>query len=66
MNDNPRGDNTIYGNETGDDKSSVNTIVDNSLNRETLFKYLPVELKGRKGSLRVLAFIDEGSKITLL
>lgn len=47
-------------------KGSVNTITENSFNKNTLFKFLPVELRGPKGSLKVIAFIDEGSKISLI
>ncbi|XP_067634167.1 uncharacterized protein [Eurosta solidaginis] len=32
----------------------------------TLLKFLPIKLHGPKGSLEVMAFIDDGSKVTLL
>lgn len=48
------------------ENSVVNAIVDNSFNTETLFKYLPVKLRGPKGSIEILAFMDDGSKISLL
>lgn len=50
----------------GADSTAVTTIVDNSLSRRTLFKFLPVQLKGPKGCVNVIAFIDDGSKISLL
>lgn len=34
--------------------------------RQTLLKYLPVKLRGPKGEINVIAFIDEGAKISLL
>ncbi|XP_065354638.1 uncharacterized protein LOC135949103 [Calliphora vicina] len=44
----------------------VTTIVGNYSNKETLFKFLPVQLKGPNGCVNVIAFIDNGSKISLL
>ncbi|XP_067639370.1 uncharacterized protein [Eurosta solidaginis] len=34
--------------------------------KQTLLKYLPVKIKGPKGEINVIAFIDEGAKISLL
>ncbi|XP_073842387.1 uncharacterized protein isoform X2 [Musca autumnalis] len=45
--------------------SSVTTIVDEYTNKKTLFKYLPVRLRGPKGYINIIAFIDDGSKISL-
>lgn len=45
---------------------NVNAIVDEACNKETLFKFLPIRLRGSKGSVEVVAFIDECSKISLL
>ncbi|XP_073827967.1 uncharacterized protein isoform X1 [Musca autumnalis] len=46
--------------------SSVTTIVDEYTNKKTLFKYLPVRLRGPKGYINIIAFINDGSKISLL
>ncbi|XP_075157703.1 uncharacterized protein LOC142230970 [Haematobia irritans] len=48
------------------DESSVSTIIDNDLNIKSLFKFLPVTLKGPKGTQQIMAFIDDGSKVSLL
>ncbi|XP_075152088.1 uncharacterized protein LOC142226096 [Haematobia irritans] len=48
------------------DNRPVNTITDESINKGTYFKFLPVRLRGPRGVVEIIAFIDEGSKITLL
>ncbi|XP_065361967.1 uncharacterized protein LOC135955547 [Calliphora vicina] len=48
------------------DSVSVTTIIKNCLGEKTLFKYLPVRLMGPNGSVDIVAFIDDGSKVSLL
>ncbi|XP_067613437.1 uncharacterized protein [Eurosta solidaginis] len=46
--------------------TNVATIFENEFNKKTLFKFLPVIMKGPEGCRKVIAFIDEGSKISLI
>lgn len=48
------------------DNPSVTTIVDDTPKKGTLYKFLPVLLRGPKGCAKVIAFIDDGSNISLL
>ncbi|XP_067625235.1 uncharacterized protein [Eurosta solidaginis] len=48
------------------DTANVVTIFAKEFSKQTLFKFLPVEIKGPKGSCKVIAFVDDGSKISLI
>ncbi|XP_023159108.1 uncharacterized protein LOC111591729 [Ceratitis capitata] len=49
-----------------DKTSSVHTIFEGKSSKKTLFKFLPIEIKGPRGKCKVMAFIDDGSKISLI
>ncbi|CAD7001380.1 unnamed protein product [Ceratitis capitata] len=48
------------------DSSNVTTIFQKEMNKKILFKFLPVEIKGPLGSCKLIAFIDDDSKISLI
>ncbi|XP_036329753.1 uncharacterized protein LOC118741883 [Rhagoletis pomonella] len=49
-----------------DKKQSTNANKERANVNKTLLKFLPVKLHGPKGSMQIIAFIDDGAKVTLL
>lgn len=47
------------------DNTLVTTIIGSSLSKKTLFKFVPMQLRGPSGFVNVIAFVDDGSKISL-